>query len=107
MNKACEVRALQAKVAELEKLAAQDARLIDYQAGRLNQLAELETQCDRCGLRIVHSQVNGIMPFSPVVTCTPGVVVTCTPGTVTYYPPVVTYSPGEVVYYPTAPSVER
>jgi len=55
------------------------------------RVAELETQCDRCGLKLAHDPTPGITVCQSELTFTPGEVIYI-PATVRYYP---SATPGE------------
>ena len=71
-----------ARVSELEAILSQEEK----------RVAELETKCDRCGLKLAHSPTPGVTYDPPVLTCTPNVGVVYIPATVRYYP---SETPGE------------
>jgi uncharacterized small protein (DUF1192 family) len=67
------------------------------------RVAELERQCERCGLKIAHELTPGVN-YGPVVTTHYPPVVTNTPdqpAQVTFYPQEVVYTPGELSQYPS------
>jgi chromosome segregation ATPase len=94
------IEAVEAKVAELREalsghrdldqtyaLTDAEKRIAELQA----RVAELETQCDRCGLKLAHDPTPGITVCQSELTFTPGEVIYI-PATVRYYP---SATPGE------------
>ena len=55
------------------------------------RIAELETKCERCGLKVAHEPTPGVTVLESELTFTPGELV-YVPATVRYYP---SETPGE------------
>ena len=98
MDQLDQIKALREERDEIKRKAIEQSEYIqshgltEYEMERLKaRIAELETKCERCGLKVAHEPTPGVTVLESELTFTPGELV-YVPATVRYYP---SETPGE------------